>query len=213
MTAIPLGATSAPTVPRAKTIFYVRAVVALGMIGAWAVSAASGIVAWLAADGRGAGRLPLLFGADKHAWVDVHVAISTLAIILTITHLTVMRRGGLAYARLLLTGQRNPTARAARRPKAIVFVRAVVVVTMLSLVPVVIASGVVHWLAADGQHSGQQLLLFAVTKRGWGDIHTAFAIAAVMLAVTHLAVVRTGLAADVRLLVTGQRSSPRRVVR
>ncbi len=103
MSAIPLQRVSAPAVPRAKTIFYIRAVVALGMIGAWAACAATGILVWLAADGRGAGQLQLLFGASKHSWMDIHVVISTLAVALTITHLTVMRRGVLAYARLLLT--------------------------------------------------------------------------------------------------------------
>jgi hypothetical protein len=213
MTTIPLGITSAPTAPRAKTIFYVRAVIALAMIGAWAISAASGIVVWLAADGRGASQVPLLFGATKQTWADFHVAISTLAIVLTITHLTVMRRGVLAYVRLLFTGRRSAVARTARRPKAIVFVRAVVVVTMVSLIPVVVATGIVPWLAADGRRTGQQLLLFALTKHDWADIHTAIAIAAVALAFTHLAVVRSGLVADVRLLATGQRSSPRRVPR
>ncbi len=81
---------------------------------------------------------------------------------------------------------------------------------MLSLVPAVIASGVVPWHAADGQRSGQQLLLFAVTKHGWADIHTAVSVAAVMLALTHVVIVRSGLAADVRLLATGQRVTPRR---
>lgn len=84
---------------------------------------------------------------------------------------------------------------------------------MLGLVPVVLASGVVPWLAADGQRSAREILLFAVTKSGWTDIHTAVAIAATLLAVGHIVVVRAGLAADVRLLATGQRSKPRRVVR
>ena len=213
MTAIPLTATSLSPARRAKANIYVRAVVAMAMIGTWAVTAASGLLLWLAADGRAAGRLPLLFGVSKHSWVDIHSAVAFLAVILTLTHLVFMRRGVLAYARLLVTGQRNATGPSKRRPRAIVFVRAVVVVTMLGLVPVVIASGIVPWLAADGQRSAQQVLLFAVTKSGWTDIHTAVAIAATLLAVSHVVVVRAGLAADVRLLATGQRSMPRRVVR
>jgi len=213
MTALPLTVASVPPARRAKAILHVRAVVAVAMIGAWAVATASGLLLWLAADGRGAGRLPLLFGATKHTWGDVHVAVAFLAVILTSTHLIVMRRGILAYARLLITGQRNAIKRSTRRPRIIVYVRAIVVVTMLGLVPVVVASGIVPWLATDGQSSAQQILLFAVTKSGWTDIHTAVAIAATLLAVSHLVVVRAGLAADVRLLATGQRSKPRRVVR
>jgi len=56
-------------------------------------------------------------------------------------------------------------------------------------------------------------LLFAATKRGWADIHTAISMVVAVVAVTHVAVVRSGLAADMRLLATGQRSSPRRVAR
>ncbi len=207
MTAITLVTTPATPSRRAKPIFYVRSVVALAMIATWAIAASSGITLWLAADGRGAGELPMLLGATKHAWADIHTAISFLAIALTLAHLTVMRRGILAYARLLLTGQRNPVARSARRPRTIVYVRAIVVVAMVSLVPIVLASGIVPWLAGDGQRSGHQLLLFAVTKRGWTDIHTAAAIGAILLAVTHLVVVRVGLVADVRLLVTGRRGN------
>ena len=213
MTAIALTVTSVSPARRAKAILHVRAVVAVAMIGAWAVAAASGLLLWLAADGRGAGKLPLLFGATKHTWGDIHVAVAFLAVILTLTHLIVMRRGVLAYARLLFTGQRNATGPSRRRPRVIVYVRAVVVLTMLGLVPVVIASGIVPWLAADGQRSAQQILLFAVTKSGWTDIHTAVAIAATLFAVGHIVIVRAGLAADVRLLATGQRSKPRRVVR
>ena len=213
MTAIPLTIPSLSTPRRAKLTFYVRAVVAMAMIGAWATAVGSGLLLWLAADGRGAGRLPLLFGATKHTWTDIHTAVAFLAVILTLTHLIVMRRGVLAYARLLVTGQRNATEPSKRRPRVIVYVRAIVVVTMLGLVPVVAASGIVPWLAADGPRSTEQILLFDVTKRGWTDIHTAVAIAAMLLAVTHLVVVRAGLTADVRLLATGQRSKPRRGVR
>lgn len=66
MTAIPLTVASVSPARQAKLIFYVRAVVAVAMIGAWAVAAASGLLLWLAVDGRGAGRLPWLFGATKH---------------------------------------------------------------------------------------------------------------------------------------------------
>lgn len=213
MTALALDAKTVPNNRRAKPILYVRSVVALAMIATWLVAATSGITLWLAADGRGAGELPLLLGATKHAWVDIHAAISFLAIALTLTHLTVMRRGVLAYVRLLLTGRRNTTPRATQRPRSIVYVRAALVVAMVGLVPLVIASGIVPWLAAEGQRSGQQLLLFAVTKRGWADIHTAVAVASVGLAVAHVVVARTGLVADVRLLATGRRSHPGHVGR
>ncbi len=210
MTTTLLAVASAPTW-RARPIFYVRAVVALAVVGTWVVSAVSGLVVWLAPDGRWATESVVLFGATKGGWSDLHVAISFLAIAFTVGHLALMRRGVVAYGRLLLTGRRRGTPRPTRRPKAIVYRRAIVVATMVSLVPIVIASGLVPWLAADGPRSGQQLLLFAVTKHGWTDLHTVISFAAVAAAVLHLMIVRSGLATDLRLLATGQRRSPRRV--
>jgi hypothetical protein len=138
---------------------------------------------------------------------------SFLAIALTLAHVTVMRRGAVAYARLILIGRRATLTRAIRRPKPIVYVRAAAVVTMLVLVPLGIASGIIPWLAADGRRAGQQLLLFALTKHEWADIHTFVTMAAILVAVTHVMVVRAGLAADIRLLATGQRSAPARARR
>ena len=213
MTVIPLPVRPAPALPRARVVFYVRSVVALAMIATWIVSAASGIALWLALDGRGAYELPAALGLTKHAWSDLHVVASFLAIALTLAHVTVMRRGAVAYARLILTGRRAALTHAIRRPKPIVYVRAAAVVTMLVLVPLGIATGIIPWLAADGRRAGQQLLLFALTKHEWADIHTFVAMAAVLVAATHVLVVRAGLAADIRLLATGQRSARARARR
>lgn len=209
MTTIPLAAPRAATTPRVNPIYYLRAVVALAMIGAWAVAAASGVVLWAVPVARGIGELTPTLGMVRHTWIDAHVVASFLAVLLTLTHLTVMRRGVLAYARLLLTGQRRATG-AARRPKRVVFVRAAVVVTMVVVVPLVATSGIIPWLAADGRRSGQQLLLFAMTKRSWADVHTLVSMLALGLAATHILVVKSGLVSDVRLLVTGRRGAPRR---
>jgi hypothetical protein len=213
MTAIPLATTLPAAAARAKTIFYVRSIVALAMVATWALSALSGIALWLAADGWRADQLPSLLGVTRHTWNDVHVVASFLAIALTLTHVAVMRRGAIAHGRLILTGQRSTRGSTARRPKAIVYIRAVAVVAMVALVPVVIASGIIPWLAADGRRAGQQVLLLAVTKHDWTEVHTAVAAAAILVAVTHVVVVRAGLVADVRLLATGQRSAPRGVRR
>jgi hypothetical protein len=213
MTAIPLPASPATTAPRAKTVFYVRSVVALSMIATWVTSATSGIALWLALDGRGAYELPASLGLTKHAWNDIHVVASFLAIALTLAHVTVMRRGAVSYARLILTGRRAALTRSIRRPKPIVYLRAAAVVTMLVLVPLGTASGIIPWLASDGRRAGQQLLLFALTKHEWADIHTFVTVAAILVAATHVVVVRAGLVADVRLLVTGQRRAPGRARR
>ena len=138
---------------------------------------------------------------------------SLLAIGLTLIHVTVMRRGVLSYARLVLMGRRNASTRSARRPRAIVYLRALAVVTMVVLVPLAIVSGIVPWLAPDVRRAGQQVLLLALTKRDWVDVHTAVTMGAILVATTHVVVVRAGLVADVRLLLTGQRSAPRTVRR
>jgi hypothetical protein len=208
MTAATLAATSAPTTRRSKPIHHVRAVVAMAMIGAWAATAATGVLLWLAADGQRAGQQLLLFAISKHDWVDLHALVALVAVALTLGHVAIMRRGLVAYARLLLTGRRSATP-STRQPRPIVHVRAIAVVSMAILVPLVVATGIVPWLAADGPQSGQRLLLLATTKHDWGDIHTAVSMLAIGLAVTHLSVVRSGLAADVRLLTTGQRGKPR----
>ena len=93
------------------------------------------------------------------------------------------------------------------------YVRALAVVTMVVLVPLAIVSGIVPWLAPDVRRAGQQVLLLALTKRDWVDVHTAVTMGAILVATTHVVVVRTGLVADVRLLLTGQRSAPRPVRR
>ena len=88
------------------------------------------------------------------------------------------------------------------------YVRALAVVTMVVLVPLALVSGIVPWLAPDVRRAGQQVLLLALTKRDWVDVHTAVTMGAILVATTHVVVVRTGLVADVRLLATGQRSAP-----
>jgi len=209
LTTIPLTATPTSTAPRARTIFYVRSVVAIAMIATWTMSAASGIAMWLAADGRWAFEVPAAFGLTKHAWDDIHLVASFLAIGPTLAHVTVMRRGMVSYARLIVTGRRGSSTRAVRRPRAVVNIRAVAVVVMVVLVPLAIVSGIVPWLAPEVRRAGQQVLLLALTKRGWVDVHTAITMGAILVAMTHVAVVRAGLVADVRLLATGQRSAPR----
>lgn len=71
----------------------------------------------------------------------------------------------------------------------------------------------IPWLAPDVRRAGQQVLLLALTKHEWGDVHTAISMGSILVAMTHVVVVRSGLVADVRLLATGQRSAPRPVRR
>lgn len=210
MTTIPLLAARAPAVRGAKPILYARALVALATIASWLVSATSGIVLWLSAHGPGTRSLPTALDLTRAGWIDIHVVASFLAVSLTLVHLTVMRSGVRAYLRLIFLGRRS-SGGAARRPKPVLVIRALLVTTMVAAIPLVIASGLVPWLAPDVRRAGQQLLLFAITQREWVDIHTAIAMLAVVVAATHVTLVRFGLFSDLRLLVTGQRSAQRRV--
>lgn len=213
MTTVPFPAIRVTRPPRAKAILYIRSGVAIGMIATWITSAISGVALWLAADGRAAFETPAALGLTKHAWDDIHVAASFLAVGLTLAHATVMRRGVLSYVRLVVTGRRGHTAGVTRRPKRVVYVRAAAVVVMVILVPLAIVTGVVPWLAPDVRRAGQEVMPLALTKHGWTDVHTAITMGAILVATLHIVVVRVGLLADIRLLVTGQRSAPRPVRR
>jgi len=211
MTLLSLATVRRATPPRAKGIYYARALVALVMIAAWVVSGLTGLLLWLTPHGQGTRAIELAAGLPRSEWIDIHVVASIAAVGLTLVHVTVMRRGALAYLRLVLTGRRGAAA-PARRPKPIVRVRAVLAVGLLIAVPLVLMSGVIPGLAADGPRSGRAVLLFALTKREWADIHTVASVAAIAVAASHIVVVRMGLVSDLRLLLTGRRSAPRPVI-
>jgi amino acid transporter len=200
---------SQPRPARAKATLYARALIALATIGAWAIAGVTGALLWMTPRGAGFGDLAQLGGVTRGAWLDVHVAVSFLAAGLTLAHLIYMRRGVLAYLRLLATGQRR--AGPSRRPVArIVIVRAMLVVGLLSFAAIVTVTGLIPWLGPDGRRSGQQVLASLLTKRSWLDVHLVAGLLIAAIATAHNIVVRHGLLADLWLLATGQRRVPRR---
>ena len=72
-----------------NTRIYTRATVAILLIATWLLSAASGIILWLAPDVHRAGQQLLLFDITKQAWVDIHLWISIAAIIVTLAHIVI----------------------------------------------------------------------------------------------------------------------------
>jgi hypothetical protein len=204
-----LTTASLPRPARVKPALYGRALVALATIAAWSVAVVGGVVLWSAPRGRGLGDAEVVAGIARGALLDVHVAASFLAVGLTIAHLAFMRRGVIAYLRLLTTGQRR--AGPAGRPVArIVIVRALLVAGLLTVVTVVAITGVIPWLGPDGRRSGQQVLALLLTKRSWLDVHLVAGLLVAAIAIGHNLVVRHGLVADLWLLATGQRRVPRR---
>jgi hypothetical protein len=206
MTVMSLATVRRATPPRARGIYYARALVALVMIAAWVVSGLTGLILWLMPHGQGSREIALVAGLGRSEWTDIHVVASIIGMSLALVHVTVMRRGVLAYLRLVLTGRRSVTV-PVRRLKPIVRVRATLVVGLLITVTLVLVSGVIPWLAADGPRSGRAVLLFALTKRDWADVHLVASMVAISVAASHVIVVRTGLVSDLRLLVTGRRSA------
>ena len=62
-----------------KVKVYARAVVAIMLITVWSLVALTGLLLWLAPEGRQSGQIPLLFDLTKSAWGDIHfwIAVAT----------------------------------------------------------------------------------------------------------------------------------------
>jgi hypothetical protein len=87
---------------------YARAVVAIGLLSTWGLTAATGLLLWLAPTGPRSGRRELLLGLTKQSWGDVHFSLSLLAVAVTIVHLTIDWRAFRACVRHLTSTQRRP---------------------------------------------------------------------------------------------------------
>lgn len=97
--------------------------------------------------------------------------------------------------------------RALRRPihpKA--YARSVIAVALLTAWPIVAASGLLLWLAPEGQRSGQMALLFDLTKHQWADVHFWISISAVSVTLIHVLLDWRALRGCLRYLVSAHRS-------
>ena len=79
---------------------YVRAWVAAALIATWVIVAVSGVLLWLAPEGKHSGQAELFLGLNKQEWGDIHwwVAVATMAV--TAMHLVIDWRalnGALRY--------------------------------------------------------------------------------------------------------------------
>ena len=90
--------------------------------------------------------------------------------------------------------------------KAKVYARAVVAIMLITVWVLVALTGLLLWLAPSGARSGQQILLFGVTKSGWGDIHFWIAVATFAVTVVHIIIDWKALRGVIRYLTSVHRS-------
>ncbi len=89
------------------------------------------------------------------------------------------------------------------------YVRGIVALSMLLVWSAVAFSGVLMWLAPEGQRSGRALLLFGWDKHFWGDVHLWLSLTALSLTLIHLIVDWRALCGCVRYLVRAHRAPER----
>ena len=89
--------------------------------------------------------------------------------------------------------------------KAKVYARAVIAILLIAAWVLVTISGVVLWLAPSGQRSGQQLLLFGLTKHEWSDVHFWIAIATIVVTIVHIIIDWKALRGVIRYLASVHR--------
>lgn len=93
-----------------------------------------------------------------------------------------------------------------RRPvKVKVYLRAVTAISLLIVWALVTLTGILIWAAPSGQRSGQQLLLFDLTKSEWGNIHFWVAVGTVAVTLVHIIIDWKALRGVTRYLVSVHR--------
>jgi len=93
-----------------------------------------------------------------------------------------------------------------RRPvKVKVYLRAVTAILLLIVWALVTFTGILIWAAPSGQRSGQQPLLFDLTKSEWGDIHFWVAVATIAVTLVHVIIDWKALRGVIRYLVSVHR--------
>ncbi len=94
-----------------------------------------------------------------------------------------------------------------RRVNFKVYSRAVVAIMLITVWIVVGLTGLLLWLAPSGQRSGQQLLLFDLTKSEWGDVHFWVAVATLVVTVVHIIIDWKALRGVIRYLTSVHRGT------
>ena len=72
-----------------KPKVYARAIIAIALLIVWVLSAFSGLILWLAPEGRRAGQQPLLFTITKQNWGEIHFWICVAVVVVTVVHIII----------------------------------------------------------------------------------------------------------------------------
>ena len=86
-----------------------------------------------------------------------------------------------------------------------IYVRSIIAIVMLVVWLVVGISGVILWLAPEGQRSGRIPLLFDMTKSDWEEIHLWLAAIMVVITIIHVIVDWKTLKAVIKYMVSVHR--------
>ena len=94
-----------------KPKVYARAVTAIALIIVWVLSAFSGLILWLAPEGRQAGRQLLLFDITKRDWGQIHFWICVAVVVVTIVHIIIDWKALRGVIRYLTSAHRDTITR------------------------------------------------------------------------------------------------------
>ena len=81
--------TTAAKTPRRGRKLDIRASIGIALIVSWSAALLTGVLLYVAPEGRRSGRTDLLFGISKATWGEIHWWISLVAVGLTVVHLIV----------------------------------------------------------------------------------------------------------------------------
>ncbi|RPJ63475.1 MAG: DUF4405 domain-containing protein [Dehalococcoidia bacterium] len=94
-----------------------------------------------------------------------------------------------------------------RKTNPKIYIRAVIAIIMLAVWLLVAVSGVVLWLAPEGQRSGRIPLLFDMTKSDWKEVHLWLAAIMVAITVIHVIIDWKTLRAVIKYMVSVHRNT------
>jgi len=94
----------------------------------------------------------------------------------------------------------------AKRPiKPKVYARAITAIALIIVWILSAFSGLILWLAPEVRRSGQQPLLFGITKQDWGEVHFWICVAVVIVTMIHIVIDWKALRGVIRYLTSVHR--------